>query len=402
MALPSLGCFDVSSMAGEYEVKICQLCAVDFTMRKFLLPLIDGQVAHGNTVTAVCSDGEYIQGMLDEGYQIHTIPISRSMHPLKHIRSIWKLYRYFRQEKFDIVHVHTPVAALVGRIAAFIARVPFVVYTAHGFYFHDDMSNTKRRPHIFLEKVAGKVTDLMFTQSEEDAKTTIEKKIMTAGRVYAIGNGVDIEKFNPHNYSKRNAFRKELKIPKNACVIGMIGRQVAEKGVVEFFEAAKMVHEIHEDVYFLLVGDRLVSDHAVAVDRAILEAQEAVGSRLILTGMRSDIPKLLSIMDLFTLPSWREGMPRTIIEAMMMGLPVVATDIRGSREEVLPEETGLLVPVRNPEKLAEAFERFIKNPTWGTELGKAGRKRALELYDEQKVIAFQIKMIDKHVSSQKK
>ena len=389
-------------MAGEHQVKICQLCAVDFTLCKFLLPLIDGQVAHGDTVTAVCSDGEYFQGMIDDGYQIHAIPISRSMHPIKHIRSIWKLYRYFRREKFDIVHVHTPVAALVGRVAAFFARVPFVVYTVHGFYFHDDMSKTKRRLHIFLEKVAGKITDLMFTQSEEDAKTAQEKNIMPADRVYAIGNGVDIEKFNPRNYSNRYVLRRELKIPENAYVIGMIGRQVAEKGVVEFFEAAKMVHEKHEDVYFLLVGDRLASDHAVAVDRAIQEAQEAVGSRLILTGMRSDIPELLSIMDLFTLPSWREGMPRTIIEAMMMGLPVVATDIRGSREEVVSEKTGMLVPVRNSEKLAEAFERFIKSPTWGTELGKAGRKRALELYDEQKVVAFQIKMIDKHISSQKK
>ena len=383
-------------------MKICQLCAVDFTMRKFLLPLIDGQVVHGDNVIAVCSDGEYVQGMLDEGYQIHTIRISRSLHLLKHMCSIWKLYRYFRHEKFDIVHVHTPVASIVGRTAAFFARVPFVVYTAHGFYFHDDMSKTKRRLHIFLEKVAGKITDLMFTQSEEDAKTAIEKKLLPPDRVYAIGNGVDIERFNPKNYSKRNALRKELNIPEDAYVIGMIGRQVAEKGVVEFFEAAKIVAEQHSNVYFLLVGGRLKSDYAVSVNQAIEEAKKSMGNRLILTGMRSDIPELLSIMDLFTLPSWREGMPRTIIEAMMMGLPVVATDIRGSREEVVSEKTGMLVPVRNPEKLAEAFERFIKNPTWGTELGKAGRKRALELYDEQKVVAFQIKMIDRHVSSQKK
>ena len=111
-----MGCINVSGMAGERKMKICQLCAVDFTMRKFLLPLIDGQVASGDTVTGVCSDGEYVQGMLDEGYRIHTIPISRSMHPIKHVCSIWKLYRYFRREQFDVVHVHTPVAALVGRI----------------------------------------------------------------------------------------------------------------------------------------------------------------------------------------------------------------------------------------------------------------------------------------------
>lgn len=378
-------------------MKICQLCAVDFTMRKFLLPLIDGQVASGDTVTGVCSDGEYVQGMLDEGYRIHTIPISRSMHPIKHVCSIWKLYRYFRREQFDVVHVHTPVAALVGRIAAFIARVPFVVYTAHGFYFHDDMLKRKIRFHVFLERFAGKLTDLLFTQSEEDAKTAIEKKIMPAQRVYPIGNGVDVKKFKPEKYPNRNLIRSNLNIPASAYVIGMVGRQVKEKGVVEFFNAAKLISEKNENVHFLVVGSRLESDHADAVDHAIKEAKESIGSRLILTGMRSDIPELLSAMDAFALPSWREGMPRTIIEAMMMGLPVVATDIRGSREEVIPEETGLLIPVRDSEKLAEALMRFIESPDWERELGKAGRKRALELYDEQKVVALQIKLIQEHM-----
>ena len=369
-------------------------------MRKFLLPLIDGQVARGDTVIAVCSDGEYFGGIIEDGYQIHAIPISRSLHPIKHMISIWKLYWYFRCEKFDVVHVHTPVAALVGRIAAFFARVPFVVYTAHGFYFHDDMPKTKRRLHIFLEKVAGKMTDLMFTQSEEDAKTAVDKKLLPSNRVYAIGNGVDVEKFNPSNYSSGRALRKKLQIPEEAFVIGMIGRLVEEKGVVEFFDAAKVVNKRHENVYFLLIGDRLASDHATAVDKAIKEAQKEVGSRLILTGMRSDIPELLSTMDLFTLPSWREGMPRTIIEAMMMGLPVVATNIRGSREEVMQEETGVLVPVRNPEILARAFERFVESPSWGVELGNAGRNRAVQLYNEQNVVAFQIEMIEKHISNQ--
>jgi len=378
-------------------VKICQLCAVDFTMRKFLLPLIDGQAGNGYTVIGVCSDGEYVQGMLDEGYHIHTISISRSMHPIKHIRSIWKLYRYFRKEKFDVVHVHTPIAALVGRVAAFMARVPFVVYTAHGFYFHDGMPKKKQRFHIFLEKFAGKITDLMFTQSEQDAQSAIEKNIMPKERVFAIGNGVDIDKFNPSTISNKRELRKVLSIPDDAFVVGMIGRQVEEKGIVEFLESAKHIAQQHQHVYFLLIGDRLESDHAVSVDKAIKEAKKTIGSRLILTGMRSDIPELLATMDAFTLPSWREGMPRTIIEAMMMGLPVVATDIRGSREEVIPESTGLLVPVRSPEKLADALMRLIEVPDWARELGASGRVRALQLYDEQKVVSLQIKLIQEHM-----
>jgi glycosyltransferase involved in cell wall biosynthesis len=105
----------------------------------------------------------------------------------------------------------------------------------------------------------------------------------------------------------------------------------------------------------------------------------------------------MSAVDLFCLPSWREGMPRTIIEAMMMAKPVVATDIRGSREEVVHGETGLLVPVRSPEALAEAIGRFIADPAWGRELGIAGRTRALSLYDEKRVVSMQLDRIEKEV-----
>jgi glycosyltransferase involved in cell wall biosynthesis len=114
---------------------------------------------------------------------------------------------------------------------------------------------------------------------------------------------------------------------------------------------------------------------------------------LVATGFRNDIPELLAAMDLFCLPSWREGMPRSIIEAMMMAKPVVATNIRGSREEVVHGETGLLVPVRSPAVLAQAIRRFLDDPEWGKRLGIAGRIRALSLYNETNVVDLQLNRI---------
>ena len=119
---------------------------------------------------------------------------------------------------------------------------------------------------------------------------------------------------------------------------------------------------------------------------------------MILTGERDDIPALMARMDIYCLPSWREGMPRSIIEAMMMRIPVVATNIRGSREEVVDGETGFLIPVRNIAKLSEAFELLINNPQLRTSMGSRGRQRALELYDEEKVIGRQIDIINKLTS----
>jgi len=303
------------------------------------------------------------------------------------------LWRCFREQKFDVVHVHTPVAALVGRVAAWLARVPLVVYTAHGFYFHDNMNPVKMRMHIFLERLCGRFTDILFTQSSEDARAAVENNIMPGCRVFAIGNGVDVSRFDPGRVRSRLSIRKEFGIPRNAYAICMIGRLVEEKGIIEFLVAASSLASRYKSVYFVLVGGRLPSDHDNSVDRNIKYAKNSIGDRLVLPGMRGDIPDILSAMDLFVLPSWREGMPRTIIEAMMMGLPVVATDIRGSREEVVDGETGLLVPVRDSVALGKAIERFILHPKWGRELGSAGRRRALSLYDESRVIARQVELV---------
>lgn len=381
-------------MAGAVALKVCQLCAVDFTLQKFLLPLIDGMRAHGWLVTAVCSDGPGIAGLRQRGYRIETLPIARSMNPVLALRSLVGLYRLFRRERFDILHAHTPVAALIGRIAGWLAGIPLIVYTAHGFYFHDDMPRWKRSFFVTLERLAGYLTDLLFCQSSEDAEDAILEGIAPANRVLAIGNGVDVGRFDPDSVGDGQRVREGLGIPQDVFVVGLIGRQVREKGIAEFLQAVQILGASYPKLWVLLVGERLESDHADGVQLEFASATAVLGERLVAPGLRGDIPELLAAMDVFCLPSWREGMPRTIIEAMMMAKPVVATNIRGAREEVIPEQTGLLVPVRDPQRLTAAIERLVKDPAWGASLGSAGRERALAHFDEAKVIALQLKRIE--------
>jgi glycosyltransferase involved in cell wall biosynthesis len=374
-------------------LKVCQLCAVDFTLDKFLLPLVDSMTAQGWEVVSVCSDGPSIPRLRQRGYAIQTVAIPRSLNPFRLIGPTLRLYRLFRKERFDLLHAHTPVAALIGRIAARLAGVPLVVYTAHGFYFHDEMPRWKRWLFVEMERVGGWFTDLLFTQSSEDAQTAVDVKLLPRERVLAIGNGVDPARFGHAARLPRDEVRAKLGLPQDAPVIGMVGRLVAEKGVREFLAAAEMVAAELPQAHFLLVGERLESDHADPVDDALAHAKNRLGARLVLAGMRKDIPDLMGAMDVFCLPSYREGMPRTIIEAMMSGLPVVATDIRGSREEVVANETGLLVPTRDAASLAEAFARLLKAPAEARAMGEAGYTRALQLYDERKVVALQIDAI---------
>lgn len=376
-------------------MKVCQLCAVDFTLKKFLLPLIDGMTAEGWRVTAVCSDGPYVADLIRDGYRIQTVPIARSLNPFSAIRSLYGLVQLFRRERFDVLHVHTPVAALLGRIAARIVGIPLVVYTAHGFYFHDQMPSWKRKLFITLERIGGWFTDFLFCQSAEDAEDAVVEGIMARHNVLAIGNGVDVVRFDPLSVGNGAALRREFGIPEHAYVVGLIGRQVREKGVAEFLLAAEALSVKYPQLWILLVGERLDSDHAHGVEIEFERAQRALGTRLVATGLRNDVPELLATMDLFCLPSWREGMPRTIIEAMMMGKPVLATNIRGAREEVVAEQTGVLVPTRAPQQLADAIEQFIADPARGRTLGEAGRERALRLYDESKVVAMQLTCISK-------
>lgn len=378
-------------------MKICQICAVDFTLKTFLLPLIDGQIADGHEVISICSDGKHIESMLEKGYKIKTISISRSFNIFSHIRATYNIFKYIKEEKFDVVHVHTPVAAMIGRLAAFFARTPLIVYTAHGFYFHEEMQPLKKYFFVLLEIIFGFVTDLLFTQSAEDAQSAVDYKILPKNRVYAIGNGVDIKKFNPEEIYIRN-IRANLNIPENVFVIGMISRLVEEKGINEFLEAAISINKDNKNCYFLLVGERQIHDHAGGVEDTITASKKVLGDNLVLTGYRTDIPELLNVMDLFVLPSWREGMPRSIIEAMMMSKPVLATNIRGSREEVVNMKTGILVPVKSADKLEEAMNIFINDKDLCRNYGRSGRKKALKQYDENVVVDLQIRLIKKFYS----
>jgi glycosyltransferase involved in cell wall biosynthesis len=373
-------------------MKICQVCAVDFTLKRLIIPLIDAQLAQGDVVKSVCSSGDHVDNLKEKGYEIEIIPIARSLSPIKGLVTTWRLFKFFRRESFDVVHVHTPVAAFWGRLAAIMARVPFVVYTAHGFYFHEQMPALKKFLFISAEIAMRPMTDLLFTQSLEDAVSAVSLNIMNKHRVFYIGNGVDTNKFDPSLNYKIDAFN----LSEGKIVIGMVSRLVQEKGIVEFLQAAKILALKDSRVLFLLVGSRLPSDYNSNVNVAINDAKEYLGDRLILTGEREDIPALLATMDIFCLPSWREGMPRSIIEAMMMGLPIVATNIRGSREEVVDGETGLLIPIKDVKQLYKKFEYLVNNPEIRFKMGQRGRVRAIKFYDEDVVIKRQLELIAKY------
>lgn len=369
-------------------MKVAQLINVDFALNHFVLPLMRAIRARGHEVVGICADGPLLGPARAEGFRIVPAPFQRSYDLLNHARAYRFLKHLFRAEKFDLLHVHTPLAGLIGRLAGRAAGVPKIAYTAHGFYFHDRMGAIPRTVHIGLERLGARATDILMTQSSEDAETAIRLGLAPGGVAHAIGNGVDVERFRP-DLALRAPVRAELGLADDAVVAVMTGRLVAEKGYPELFAAAARVPSLH----LWCVGSRLVSDHADPIGADIEAAEAAMGPRLKLLGYRADVARLLAAADLFVLPSHREGMPRSIIEAMATGLPVVATDIRGSREEVVDGATGLLVPVHDVPALAAALARLVDDAPLRLRMGEAGLARARNLYDERKVIARQMTIL---------
>ena len=231
----------------------------------------------------------------------------------------------------------------------------------------------------------------MFTQAVEDANSARYHLLCRSGDITAIGNGVDPSLFHPpaDDDVDRKIFRAELGASEADVVILMVGRLVAEKGYVELFQA---MEHVAATAQLWVVGSRLESDHAASIADAIhrIEAHPALKNRITFLGYRGDVDRLMRAADIFTLPSHREGMPRSIIEAMMSARPVVATNIRGCREEVVDGETGLLVPVKNAKALADALNRLANDGALRERMGTKGHERAKALYDENVVIQRQL------------
>jgi glycosyltransferase involved in cell wall biosynthesis len=233
------------------------------------------------------------------------------------------------------------------------------------------------------------------TVSKEDEESALKLGIARSGQVETIYNGVDTERFNPARFTaaQRQELRDRLGIPTDAYVIGIVGRLVREKGFFELFEAAKTILEKHPNVRIMAVGDVLPSDYDGTKHEVHARLNElGIADKVAFAGMVDDTAPYLRAMDAFTLPSYREGMPISLLEAMSMELPCVATDIRGCREEIVDCESGWLVPSKNSTSLAEKLLWFIDNPDRARQMGHRARQRVLEHFEINKVVAHQLEI----------
>ncbi len=350
---------------------------VDFSLRHFLMPLMQAGAGRGHEMVGVSADGALLDEVRATGLRVIAVPLARSLSPPAQWRAFRALLTVIRAERPDLVHAHMPISGFLARLAARVAGVPRVAYTCHGFLFNQPGPWWRRALALVIEWTGGRLTDLTLTVSTEEAADA--RRLWIDRRAIAVGNGRDPARFHP-DAAARARIRAEFGVPGDRPVVIIVSRLVRHKGHPELLAAMAEVPEAE----LWVVGDRLPSDHGE--DLESLFAASPLGSRLRRLGYRRDVPALLAAADVFALPSHFEGLPMSVIEAMLTGLPVVATAIRGPREQVVAGETGLLVPPMTVAPLAAALRTLCADPALRARMGAAGRARALSLYTEDAVV----------------
>ena len=366
-------------------LKVLHVSTVDLGI-SFLMPQLRALQRDGFEVHAACADGPLLPSFEREGIKVHRVEVTRELTPFADLKLLRQLFRIMRRERYAVVHTHTPKMELVGQAAAWLARVPVILYTNHGLIFLGRPRALEGLMFRTVARVAGLFSDKVISQSAEDASVVVREKIYRRDKVGFLGNGIDISRLRADRFTGEEvrAKRRELGIPDGDKVVGMVGRYVWEKGYREFFEAARMILEGDGRVSFLTVGVPLESERD-PVDFSMLR-ELGIEEKFFVLKSRSDMPELYSVMDVVALPSYREGFPRSLMEAASMSKPVVASDVSGCRQAVVEGGNGYLVPVKNSGALASKIKLLLDDASLRARLGARGRELAEERFDVEKVI----------------
>lgn len=314
------------------------------------------------------------------------LPMRRSIAPLADLVSLYRLWRLIGKCRPDLVEFSTPKAGLLGTLAARLRGVPRRVYMLRGLKL-ESTSGLKRRILLATERMAARCAHVVVCNSESLRAEALALRIAPREKLRLLGegssNGVDVDHFAPGS----STVREQLGIPHNVPVIGFSGRLTRDKGLPELCEAFDQILLAEPATRLMLVGWFDVAEDALdpGLRERILRHPQ-----IYCTGFVPDTAPYYRAMDVFVLPSWREGFPNVVLEAAATGLPVVTTESTGARDSVLPEITGLLIPPGHPDAIYEAVMKLIRDPQRRRCMGKAARAWILEHYVEARVVGMTV------------
>lgn len=355
------------------------LSHLDLNLWLFRLPIMQELVRQRHTVYAICPEGE-VSGSFSEHGIIH-IPykIERSsLNPFKELDAIRNIYIAIKPLNLDILHTFTAKPNIYGTIAGRLAKVPRIINLVEGlgsFYLENDLKSRIVR-HLIeaLYRQTFKFADIVMFVNQDDPAYFVHKNIIPHSKVFSIkGVGIDTERWSPS--PKMDPWIR----------VTMVARALKHKGVQEFIDAATILMQHYSNVSFQFVGSPDEGNRSSFTETFMKEQ-----TTIHYLGHQTNIRHILSQSDIFVLPSYREGLPRTSMEAMSMGLPIVTTDVVGCRETVDEGVNGFLVPPYNASALADSIKKLLDDPDLRSRMGQAGREKALREFDVATIV-------DKHL-----
>jgi glycosyltransferase involved in cell wall biosynthesis len=345
------------------------------------LRLARAAAARGDDVLFVApAEGPFTRAVRDAGMAVHIVDVNR----LFRARGAWRLLRLLRREGVDILHMHTAVAAnIAARIAGRLAGAKVVSHLHIENHFRS--SPLAHAVYRALDNATVRLSHAILAVSE-DTRRALVRQGYPAGRVETVHNGVEL----PPAAGIANV-RAELGLAPGSQVVGSVARLCDVKGQRELIDAFARLRNGAAGARLLLVGEDLETGGRYRADLERRAAELGVGDRVHFAGHRDDVPAVLDSIDVFALPSWTEGLPMTVLEAMAHGRPVVATPVGGTPELVVDGETGVLVRPRDPDDIARGLARVLADPEAARAMGEAGRRRVAERFTaaemERRVLA---------------
>lgn len=341
--------------------------------------------------------GDFILSLVKEGYKVYAVapeispeveetltklgalPIaisldSTGLNPFKDYKTIQQIKKLIKEHEIDLVFPYTIKPVVYGSIAAAKCNVPTIsLITGLGFTFSgaSTKANVLQQITKRLYRYALRKNKLVIFQNEDDLKLFLSKKILTKKQATAIvnGSGVNLNRYPNRIKSVKGATAKFI----------IVARLIKEKGIHLFVETAKKLKETFPDAEFHIIGAEANTPSGIKVSQLKeLSAEDTI----VFHGSRNDVPIILNKMDVFVLPTYyREGIPRSILEALSIGMPIITTNTPGCKETVEFEKNGFLIPPKNQDKLIEACQFFLENPERIEEMGKQSRLLAERKFD---------------------
>lgn len=303
----------------------------------------------------------------------------RRLSPWHDLVATYKLWRMLRRERYDVVHTHSSKAGILGRIAAWLAGVPVIVHTSHGWGFNREQPWYEYWTYVWLERFCARISTALIVVGAPGREEGLSLGIGKPEQYRLIRSGIEVQAYRDARITRDEA-RRRLALPPDAFVIGCVGRLGEQKAPLDLLAAFMPVAESRPEAHLVFVGDGPLS---ADLEQAI--ARAGLTGRVHLTGLRRDVPELMRAFDVFALASRWEGLPRVFPQAMAAGLPIVATRVDGAPDAVTPGENGWLVEVGDTRGMAERLRALATSPETARRMGAAGQARVDEFSAQRMV-----------------